>query len=204
MKRILWCLPCFGVLLFACFGTRPQVPPSPPSDGTVTTRLQAPAVQRTIHLQAWQWNERLFPTDSASAYTVIVTAPEFPGKFIGYGFDVKRGAAPFAVVGSLAYRERFMEKARQEMTTLPGGLTGLILLDLTQRAIIRKDCGDAGISWEGPPIGEDPGSGDPPVDQPYIERYAFSLALGRNEALMEGYAAPTDVIMKLETPTTRP
>lgn len=204
MKRILWLVPCLGLLVFACLGPGRETPP--PTSGEVTTRLQAPPMQRTIQLQTWQWGERFFPSDTESAYAVIVTDPEFPGKFMAYGFDVTRGSAPFTVVGSVEYRQRFEDQMRREMSSISRGQMGVIAVEMTKRAVLVPDCADGGTGthWESPPGGGGSGSGDPPVDQPYIERYAYSLALGRNEAILEGSAVPTDVFVKLEAPTTQP
>jgi hypothetical protein len=218
MKRILWSAPLMGLLLFACFGSRQDVPGGSSAGLTATTptRLQAPPVQRYIDLDTWRWGERFYPADVASAYTVIVTSRNLPNRFVAYGFDVRRGRAPFSVEGSLEHRARFEEQVRRDTASLPKEVTATVPMLLTGvfdpatgldggadggtdagaeeslDAGIEGEAGDGGSGADGtepPPVGNRGGGGELPTVGPWVETYAYAVALASESGDQSG--APT-------------
>lgn len=198
MKRLLWCVTCLGVLLFACLGTRQEVPSTRPSESTVTTRIQPPEIQRVIDLRTFRWGQRLYPTDTVSAYTVVITSPVFHDQFAAYGFDVQRGAAPFAVFGPMSSLETFKEQVRRETASIPGAQEAILALVFATNGGASLDGGmvppppspapspgssstdggdDGSTMNEGPIIVTGPGTGDPNVNWPPLKKYTYGIAL---------------------------
>lgn len=233
MKRILWSAPLMGLLLFACFGSRQEVPGESTSGTAVTTRLQAPPVQRYIDLTTWRWGGRFYPASVTSAYTVIVTSGRFPDRFVAYGFDVRRGSAPFSVEGPLEYRARFEEQVRLDTASVPKQQAAIIPMTLTGKfdPSVGTDGGtdggtDAGIDAgtdegtveegddggslpppgdeptapEPPPIGNRGGGGELPTFAPWVETYAYAVALARNEGDQSGAPSVEAATFQLAPP----
>jgi hypothetical protein len=219
MKRILWSAPLMGLLLFACLGSRQEVSGASLSG---TTGLQAPPVQRYIDLTTWRWGERFYPADVTSAYTVIVTSRTFPDRFVAYGFDVRRGSAPFSVEGALADRTRFEEQVRRDTATLPKDQAALVPLLLTgvfnpsigtdggtdAGAREERDAGTDGGTGDGggpdgtepPPVGNRGGGSDLPTYAPWVETYAYAIALASESGERSGAPSVESATLQLEAP----
>lgn len=229
MRRILWSAPLMGVLLFACFGSRQEVPTPPASPTGVTTRIQAPRVERYIDLTTWRWNGRFYPTHVTSAYTVIVTSRQFPDRFVAYGFDVRKGSAPFSVEGPLDLRARFEEQVRRDTATLSKDKAALVPLmligefDASNPTDGGTDAGTDAGSEEGtveegddggtepppggpdapepPPIGNRGGGTELPTFAPWVETYAYAIALTSSEGDQSGAPSVDSATFQLDAGT---
>lgn len=214
MKRILWPALVLGLAVTACMSTRQDAPADLSSsrsaltgDASTPCPTQLPPIQRSINLRTWRWGERFYPTDVASAYTVVVTSPVgFPGSFVAYGFDVARGTTPFAVAGPLSERERFEAAIQQEMRTVPRQQAGVISFLLTLEPGPAGDGGtpdggvsdeDGGVRPEAPPIGKNEETGDPNVDEELFGWPAFDIAVAHHRAVVKGTLKPKAVEIKL-------